>query len=114
MLNHIAYLQDAFPATPIEELQGYVIEGKGGWSTYSEYYEEVLLQKDDTYFIVDHGYCVMSDDNTAQFQPDMISEEEALEYLIRWEQEEKDRELREQESELAELEYELYLEERHP
>lgn len=79
------YLKEVFHTEDDITLEGYSIVGSHGWHTYSEYYEEIIIEKDNLYYLVSNGYCVMSDDNTNYFQPDIMSEDEVLEKMIEWE-----------------------------
>lgn len=64
---HSAFLKHCFPTVDPCKLEGYTIVAKHGWQTHSEYYEEIIIEKKDLYYIVSHGYCVMSNDNINPF-----------------------------------------------
>lgn len=59
---------------------------KGYWCTYEENGWCYVLEKDGQLYILDYMYSVMSDDNERYWDPYPVTEEEALERMIEWEE----------------------------
>lgn len=48
------------------------------WNTYEEYGWILILERNDSYYIVRGGHCVMTNNNKDIFSPEKVSFEEAF------------------------------------
>jgi len=61
----------------------------GWWSDWEEDGWIIICEKSGQYYYQEGGHCVMAvDDKEKLFQPDLISEEEALQLMLEWEEHE--------------------------
>lgn len=66
----------------------YEIVHHAAWSDYEESGWMFILRKDGQHYLLLHTYSVMADDNTPEWRPMTVSEAEALEVMMEWEQHE--------------------------
>jgi hypothetical protein len=57
-----------------------------GWQDYEECGWLYVLQKDNQYYVLKYAYSVMSDDNTAYWEPYAVNEDQLWEILLEWEE----------------------------
>lgn len=56
------------------------------WSDYEESGYIFILYHERQFYSLRNGYCVMSDDNVDRWDPHPITENEAIELMIEWEE----------------------------
>jgi len=74
----------------LSELEGYDttydILHHVSWSDYEESGWMFILRKDNQLYLLTHSYSVMADDNTPGWWPMPVSESEALDVMMEWEE----------------------------
>jgi hypothetical protein len=55
------------------------------WSDYEESGWMFILRKDGQHYLLDHMYSVMADDNTPEWYPCPVSEDQAFAEMLEWE-----------------------------
>jgi hypothetical protein len=66
----------------------YEIIHHAAWCDYEENGWMFILRKDQQLYLLTWSYSVMAEDNTPEWRPMTVSEEEALEVMIEWEEHE--------------------------
>jgi hypothetical protein len=66
----------------------YAIVHHASWADYEESGWMFILRRGTQLYLMQHNYSVMADDDTPEWDPHPISEREALEEMIEWEQHE--------------------------
>lgn len=74
----------------LEEIPGYTpafeIVHYASWSDYEENGWIFILRKDNQLYALEYQYSVMSDDNSVRWDPYPVSQDEAVELMISWEE----------------------------
>ena len=66
----------------------YEVVFRACWSDYEENGWIVIMKKGHRFYSQTGGYCVMCEDNTDRWDPQLISEDEAIELMLEWEEHE--------------------------
>lgn len=56
------------------------------WSDYEENGWTFVLRMDGRLYVLDYQYSVMSEDNEARWEPYPVTEDEALDHMLKWEE----------------------------
>lgn len=67
----------------MQGLTEYTLVFYGSWSSYEEFGWIIILEKEGQYYSQEGGHCVLAG-TEKQCDPELVTEEEALELMIEW------------------------------
>ena len=84
----IKMIDDIDILSEINDIEGYkdsyIPHYYNSWSTYEEHGWVLICEKDNEFYLSEGGYSVMGDNSPDVFDPEKISERDAIELIIEW------------------------------